>query len=183
MVAVLIAIYLFATLGALLQLLSQALSDRLVLLLHHRTTWSRLDSGTLLGAGILGTRSLGTRSTAAGDDNRRCHEYEHMVSHLNLHDEDHTQVGDVLILRSYCARTRAVIGSPHQRLWPIGNLPRGHHCGVSAVGPLWVKSRHCYASERCLLYPKKRTFASWGARLCPARAAFTCNLKGEPESQ
>ncbi|MGA7041287.1 MAG: hypothetical protein WBZ08_23180, partial [Pseudolabrys sp.] len=52
-VAVLIAIFLFATLGALLQLLSQALSDRLVLLLHHRTTWGRLDSGTLLGAGTL----------------------------------------------------------------------------------------------------------------------------------
>ena len=93
MVAVLIAIFLFPTLGALLQLLSQALSDRLVLLLHHRTTWSWLDSGTLLGAGTLGTRSLGTRSTAAGEDNRRCHEYEHMVSHLNLLDEGHTQGG------------------------------------------------------------------------------------------
>ena len=74
MVAVLIAIFLFPTLGALLRLFSQALSDRLVLLLHHRTTWSRLDSGTLLGAGTLGTRSLGTRSTAAGKDNQRCHE-------------------------------------------------------------------------------------------------------------
>ena len=116
MVAVLIAIFLFATLGALLQLLSQALSDRLVLLLHHRTAWSRLGSGTLLGAGTLGTRSLGTRSNATGEDNRRCREYEHMVSHLNLLDEGHTQVGDALILRSYCARTRAVIGSPHQRL-------------------------------------------------------------------
>ena len=31
-----------------------------------------------------------------------------MVSHLNLLDEGHTQVGYALILRSYCARTRAV---------------------------------------------------------------------------
>ena len=122
MVAVLIAIFLFPTLGALLQLLSQALSDRLVLLLHHRTTWSWLDSGTLLGAGTLVFRSLGTRSTAAGEDNRRRHEYEHMVSHLNLLDEGHTQVGDALILCSYCARTGAVIGGPHQRLWPIAAL-------------------------------------------------------------
>jgi hypothetical protein len=62
------------------------------------------------------TRSLSTHSTAAGEDDRRCHEYEHMISHLNLLDEGHTQVGDALILRSYCARTGAVIGSPHQRL-------------------------------------------------------------------
>jgi hypothetical protein len=58
LLAVLTAIFLFV--GALLQLLSQALSDHLVLLLHHRTTWSRLDSGTLMGAGILGTRSVST---------------------------------------------------------------------------------------------------------------------------
>jgi hypothetical protein len=83
MVAVLIAIFLCATLG----LLSQALSDLLVLLLHHRTTWSRLDSGTLLGAGTLGTRSLGIGSNATGEDNRRCREYEDIVSHLNLLDE------------------------------------------------------------------------------------------------
>ena len=83
MVAVLIVIFLFATLGALLQLFSQALSDLLVLLLH-RTTWSWLDSGTLLGAGTLGTRSLGIGSNATGEENRRCREYEHMVSHLNL---------------------------------------------------------------------------------------------------
>ena len=56
------------------------------------------------------------RLTAAGEDDRICHEYEHMISHLNLLDEGHTQVGDTLILRSYCARTRAVIGSPHQRV-------------------------------------------------------------------
>ena len=95
MIAVLIAIFLFATLGALLQLLSEVLSDRLVWLLHHRTTWSRLGSGTLLSAGTLGTGRLGTRSNAPGEDNCRCREYEHMVSHLNLLDEGHTQVGMV----------------------------------------------------------------------------------------
>src|SRR5947208_12883222 len=51
---VLIAAFLFTSLGA-------AWQSPLVLLLH-RTAWSGLGNGTLLGAGSLGTRSLGDRS-------------------------------------------------------------------------------------------------------------------------
>ena len=133
MVAVLIAIFLFATLGALLQSFSPALSI-VWSCCCIRTTWSWLDSGTLLGAGTLGTRSLGIGSNATGEDNRSCREYEHMVSHLNLLDEGHTQLGDALTLRSYCARTRAVIGSPHQLLCDAEAMsalpPEADMCGA-----------------------------------------------------
>jgi hypothetical protein len=48
----------------------------LVLLLHHRATWSRLAAGTL------GTRSYNTTA----EDSRSCHQHEHMLSHLDLLD-------------------------------------------------------------------------------------------------
>ena len=43
-------------------------------------------------------------------------EYQHMISHLNLLDEGHTQVEDTLILRSSVRKTGGNWHSPHQRV-------------------------------------------------------------------
>ena len=70
-----------------------------------------------------------------------------MISHLNLLDEGHTQVRDTLILRSYCARTRAVIGSPHQRL-------SGRFVKPAAGGTIATLRQRCWSA-----LGQKRTFA------------------------
>ncbi len=81
-IAVLI-IFLFAILGA-------ALQSRLVLL-SHWTAWRGLGGGALLGAGSLGTGRLRTRSNSTtGEDSRSSRQSEHILSHLDLLDEDHT---------------------------------------------------------------------------------------------
>ena len=69
---VLVAVFLFPSLGVVLQSL-----------LHHRTTRHRL--GTLLPGGGLSNGRLGNRSNGTtGEDSRSSREYEHIFAHFNL---------------------------------------------------------------------------------------------------